>query len=456
MMISTAVVRRSAALLLGAAAFATMVTPMGAAQAAPTGLGAGGEYFPLKPDRLVDIDSVDANGEIDVTVVGVKGVPATDVLAVAVNVTVARATGPGYVTVRPSDYDATTGEPTSLINFRGAGDTVPNFTIVGVGSEGKITVDVTSDNPGNVRVIVDVVGWVAKSAYAGADAANGARMKTVTPGRILDTRNSAPIGANQSIKVPVRGAAAVTGGAALVPNDASVTAVVLNVTGINGTANTYLSASPDAFVPSAATPEAPTSTGNYAAGTTKANLAIVPINADGSISIFNRNGSINVAADVVGYLQTGDADDTRTGRIVPLESPFRSFDTRAAEFNSTKLGFSSWEDWSFKDFAGSVTLNGVEVGAQAGLFGNLTAAGLERINAGVPARSFLTLNPTVQAGFSDAPGNSNLNFVEGGAVANTAIVSYGTNGAGDDNMVSAYNADGRTHYILDVYAVILN
>jgi hypothetical protein len=451
MMISKPVFRRSAALLLSAATLAVlpaMATPV-TAQAPVVGLGAGGEYFPVTPDRLVDLQ-VSANGEVDVPVIGDKGVPAENVLAVAVNVTIARTTGSGFVSVRPSDYDASTDEPTSLLNFRAAGETVANSTIVGVGSEGKITVQVTSPNTsGNVRVVVDIVGWVAKSAYAGADAANGARMLTVTPERILDTRQTSAIGANQSINIPVRGKVGV-------PSDASVTAVVLNVTGINGTENTYLSASPNRFEPTAANPEAPTSTGNYAARTNKANLAIVPLNADGSISIFNRAGSINVAADVVGYLQTGGADDSRTGRIVPLESPFRSFDTRSEEFNSTKLGFSAWEDWSFKDFAGSVTLNGVEVGSQDGLFGNLTATGLEPINASAtPTKSFLTMNPSVAGGFTTAPKNSNLNFTQGGATANSAIVTYGTNGAGDDNMVSAYNADGRTHYILDVYAVIL-
>ena len=231
---------------------------------------------------------------------------------------------------------------------------------------------------------------------------------------------------------------------------------MVNLTGINnqsGNTGTYLTLSPDQ-VPASAT-DAPSSNGNYPGGVTKANLAIVPVNDDGSIWVYNRSGNINVALDVVAYLQTGGEESSRTGRIVPLEAPFRSFDTRTAEFGSAKLGFSSWEDWSFDDFATSVRLDDAPIGDQAGLFGNLTAVGLERLYATVPVKSFLTMNPANPGSFpSGAPANSNLNFAEGGAVANAAVVTYGDKND-DDNMVSTFNADGRTHYFLDVYAVIL-
>ena len=307
-------------------------------------------------------------------------------------------------------------------------------------------------------MIVDVFGFVATSGYEGTAASpltDGARMVTVTPQRIVDTRDAsgptggATVGAQESINVPVRG----RGG---VPNNSSVSAVVVNMTGINnraGNARTYLSASPNR-VPSGQA-DADFSNGNYPSGVTKANLGIVPLNEDGSIWVFNRSGEIHVALDVVAYLQTGGDDESRAGRIVPLRAPFRSFDTREAEFGSAKLGFSSWETWSFEDFANSVRLNDVSVGEQAGLFGNLTAVGLERLYATQPVKSFLTMNPSQNGPFPDAPGNSNLNFDERGSVANAAVVSYGTKD-GDNNMVSAYNSNGRTHYILDVYAVILS
>jgi len=464
MMNSTTMFRRTAVLLIGASTIGLgpILTPTASAQADVASLGAGGEYFPVAPERIYDtkddVDSgrVSANGEITVPVVGLGGVPTDGVLAVAVNVTLVDATGRGFVSVRPSDYDASGDEQTSLINFESDGQTVPNFGIIGVGTEGALTIDISSQIEGDVRVIVDVFGWVAKTAYDGADADDGARMQTVTPERILDTRTTSSLRTQDSIEVPVRGQGPV-------PDDANVSAVVINMTGVNNKSNsttTYLSASPDR-VP-AGQAEADSSNGNYEKGTVKANLAIVPLNDDGSIFVFNRAGRTDVLIDVVGYLTTPDAaDETRTGRIVPLESPFRSFDTRSSEFGAARLGFSSWEDWSFQKFADSVSLNGVSVGEQGGLLGNVTAAGLQRnaTTPDTPARSFLTLNPEVALDDSNeptAPGNSNLNFAEGGAVANSAVITYGSNGAGDENMVSAYNSDGSTHYILDVYAVILD
>lgn len=455
-MISTTVFRRSAALLLGVTAFGVVpaVTSVSAAPVtcAADSLCAGGEYFPVAPARVADLRGVDASGEVVVDVLGANGVPADGVLAVAVNVTVAGAAGNGFASVSPADFDGS-GDPTSLINFQYSGHTVPNFGIIGVGSTGEIKIDLSTEAAGTTRVIVDVFGFVATSGFEGtADAplTDGARMVTVTPERIYDSRSIATLGNKESVEVPVRGIQNV-------PNSPDVTAVVVNLTGINnqpGNANTYLTLTPEKVPSSLA--EAPSSNGNYPAGVTKANLAIVPINADGSIWVYNRGGNINIALDAVAYLQTGADESTTTGRIVPLEAPFRSFDTRSADFGSAKLGFSSWEDWSFEDFANSVQLNGGPIGAQGGLFGNLTAVALERLYATAPVTSFLTMNPASPGGFpAGAPGNSNLNFAEGGAVANAAVVAYGSKD-GDDNMVSTYNADGRTHYFLDVYAVILD
>lgn len=454
-MISTTMFRRGAALLLGVTALG-VVPAAPNVSAAPDSLGAGGEYFPVTPTRIYDQAGVNADGSVDVPVVGLGGVPAEDVLAVAVNVTIANVPGRGFATVSPSDYVQGTSDRTSLINFQYDGHTVPNFGIIGVGSEGAITVDlVTPQVDGTARVIVDVFGFVTTSSFEGtAEVAeeDGARMITVTPGRVVDTREAdgptggATMSAGQSIEVPIRGAGPV-------PDSADVTAVVVNMTGINnrpGNTKTYLAATPERV-----TSGSDTSNGNYPSGVTKANLAIVPINDDGSIFVYNNRGQIHVAVDVVAYLEEGGDAESRTGRIVPLEAPFRSFDTRDAEFGGARLGYSSWEDWSFEAFAGSVRLNGVDVGEQSGLFGNLTAVGLERLYPTEAVKSFITMNPASDGAFPDKVENSNLNFDEAGSVANASVVTYGSKD-GDDNMVSAYNSNGRTHYILDVYAVILD
>ena len=449
--------RRGTALLLGVTALGLVPTaPTALAQVESQGLGAGGEYFPVAPIRIYDQAGIDADGSVVVDVVGDFGVPAENVLAVAVNVTIANVPGRGFASVAPSDYVVGSSAQTSLINFQYAGHTVPNFGIIGVGSEGAITVDLTTPQvDGTARVIVDVFGFVATSSFAGeADIQqeDGARMVTVTPQRFVNTRdgdgptNGDPLGAGDSIEVQIRGVAPV-------PASENVSAVVVNMTGINngaGSVQTYLAATPTLV-----TGGSDTSNGNYPSGVVKANLAIVPLNDDGSIFIYNNRGQIHVALDVVAYLEEGGADDTTAGRIVPLEAPFRSFDTRTGEFGGARLGFSSWEDWSFEAFANSVRLDEVTVGAQSGLFGNLTAVGLERLYPTEAVRSFITMNPATNGEFPLAPDNSNLNFDEGGPVANAAVVTYGSKD-GDANMVSAYNANGRTHYVLDVYAVILD
>ena len=189
---------------------------------------------------------------------------------------------------------------------------------------------------------------------------------------------------------------------------------------------------------------------NVSVGQVKANMAIVPVGDDGAIRIFNRSGSTHVIVDVLGYLERGAADTTRAGRVIPLDAPFRVFDTRQTAFGAAPLGFATKEDWSFKAFADSVLLNGEPIGAQSALLGNLTGTGLEPLVPGQPVTTFMTLYP----GNGAPPNSSNINVTPGRSVPNMSLLSYGT--VGDDAYtIAAYNFDGSIHYLLDVYAVVL-
>lgn len=92
--------------------------------------GAGsGAFTPLTPSRIMDTRETggpaSAGREVKVRVVGVGGVPASGVSAVALNVTVDQATAPGFLTTWPS------GEPrptASTHNFV-AGGTVANLVL---------------------------------------------------------------------------------------------------------------------------------------------------------------------------------------------------------------------------------------------------------------------------------------------------------------------------------------
>ena len=111
-------------------------------------------------------------------------------------------------------------------------------------------------------------------------------------------------------------------------------------------------------------------------------MAIVPVGADGNISLYNAYGDTHLIIDVLGYLESGRPADSTTGRVVPLDAPFRVFDTRQPEFGSTPLGFGTSESWSFADFANSVNLGGVPIGAQSALiYGYSLWGGLKEVAA---------------------------------------------------------------------------
>ena len=433
------------------------------------GLGAGGEYHPLTPARIYDtrpslafpsginsagvpIITTAAGGFTDVQVLGQGGVPATagDVLAVAVSITVTGPSSGGYLQAYPSGASAGIS---SVVNFT-AGQTVPNLTVVTLGANGKLTIKLSTPVSGHADVLIDVFGWFSTSAYGISGADNGARFIPVGPGRIWDTREPSfngtgqPIGQAQTITVPIRGAdSQIPATTDIVPNDPNVVGVVLNVTGINTEPNnlpTFVSVLPES-------PSAPPTTSNLNLGQNqiKANLVIVPVtNADGAVRIYNSSGKAHVAVDVVGYMMANvdDVAHPRQGRVIPLTSPFRAFDTREASFGNAQLGPGQAEAWSFSQFVSSVTLGGQSVGNQLALLGNLTGTGLTRVFPYVPVASFFTMYP----GDVGRPLTSNINLTEGANVPNMAVLKLGAN-----SEMKAFNSAGYVHYLFDVSAVVL-
>ena len=125
------------------------------------GTEAGGDRFhAFSPNRLLDTRS--GNGApaapigplapLELQVTGRGGVPAVDVAAVILNVTVTQPTASTHLTVWPS------GEARPLasnLNF-GPGQTVANLVAVGVGAGGKVSIYVAG---GVSHVVVDVAGW---------------------------------------------------------------------------------------------------------------------------------------------------------------------------------------------------------------------------------------------------------------------------------------------------------
>jgi len=418
------------------------------------GLGAGGEYHPLTPERIFDsrpgssINDVAPLGakpigtnepSFDLALLGKGGVPASanDVLAVAVSITIASPSSGGYLTAIPTGSVGTS----SVLNFV-AGQTVPNLAIVRGGTDGKLTVKIRGDAAGTANVLVDVLGWFSTSSYVTGTPGGerGARLVVVNPARILDTRNTAPLGPGAQLTLPFRGASAA---GTTVPNDLSVVGALINLTAVAPTVGTFVS-----VVPTAPVGPPSTSNLNVAAGRVQANMVMVPVGPDGAIHLYNSSGDTNLLVDVMGYLQTGAPESTRAGRVIPLTAPYRALDTRQPAFGGVPLGPAQAEDWSFAAFAASVNIGGVAVGKQLALLGNLTNASLARQYPTVKVEpGFLTVYP---ADAPSLPVVSNLNNYESAAIPNMALIKYGAN-----QTVRVYNAGGYAHYILDVSAVVL-
>ncbi len=424
-------------------------------QVAAAGLGAGGEYHPRTPQRIYDSRPLESVNEplpgpkpatpdqrtFDIDLLGQGGIPndPVGVLAVVVNITVTEPTGAGWLNAYGSgSVDAGLA---SIINFS-ANQTVPNLSIVRPGLvDGKLTIKLFSTNTrGTAHVIVDVFGWFSTSAHPNA----GSRLVPISPGRLIDTRDSVgALGTRSSLPLTIRGATLQNG--LVVPDSPDIVGVVLNLTGVNtlpSSTGTYLSVLPEQPLGNPST-----SNVNLARSQIKPNMVIVPVGADGRIHVFNLAGATHLVVDVVGYLQANVDPATTRGRVVPLTSPFRVFDTREAPFGSVPLGPTQNEEWSFADFVSSVSIGGVPVGAQVAVIGNLTAAELKRQAPSVPASGFLTMYPADVS----QPLVSNLNMVEGPPVPNMAILTYGS-----ATSVRAYNLAGYLHYLFDASAVVLS
>ena len=235
-----------------------------------------------------------AGQAIDVTVAGRAGVPTAGVGAAVLNVTATDVESPSFVTVWP------TGSPRPLasnLNLA-ADDTVANLVLVPLGDGGKVSL---YQHGGPAELVVDVTGWFP----------TGAGVRAVTPARVVDTRtSSAPLRAGATVAVPVTGASGVPSSGAA--------AVVVNLTATNATAATFLTA----WSGTGARPLA--SNLNPTPGRTVANLAMVPLAADGSFSIGNLAGSVDVIVDVLGWVPSGASG-------VTVQSPLRLLDTRAGD-----------------------------------------------------------------------------------------------------------------------------
>jgi hypothetical protein len=135
--------------------------------------------------------------------------------------------------------------------------------------------------------------------------------------------------------------------------------------------------------------------------------------------------------------------------VVPLASPFRAIETRAAGGgDGVKLGPGQADTWDFQPFVSSLRdTAGSTVGAVSGIVLNVTATELSFPVNTANQLDYMTVFP------EDAPAvpnASNLNFGPDENMPNLVVVPLSAAGK-----IGVFNFNGFTHYLGDVSAVVL-
>jgi hypothetical protein len=313
-----------------------------------------------------------------------------DAVAVALNVTVTQPTANAHLTVQPGTNTPTT----SNLNFR-AGQTVAQQVTATVGAGDRVRV---YNAAGNSHVIVDILGWYGPNSAPGAPATDLFNALPA-PVRAFDSR------AGQGYAEATNHTTRLANGTQVVldldrPGGVPVgaTAAIVNLTAAQGTTAGHLTAFP------ADQPGPSTSSLNFGAGQTVANLAVVPLDADGRMRL-RSVGTTHAVVDVVGWFQEG------VGAGYVALTPMRVLDTRTG----TGLRRIPVTPTNPHDQI---------VGRYTGVPADAEAVILSVVAVAPSANSHLTVFPTGQA----EPTASTLNFQTGRTVPNAVVSALGSQG----------------------------
>jgi hypothetical protein len=294
------------------------------------------------------------------------GTEVPSIEGVALNVTVAGAKAPGFLTVFPCGQ--ATPEASNL-NYNANG-VIPNLVIASPGTDG----DVCFYNSAALDLIIDVAGFFpAGSGY----------VPQASPQRAVDTRGKARVGGTAIQEVAVAGVYGV-------PIDAA--GVALNVT-ITGAASDGFAT---VFPCGQGTPNA--SNVNYAKGQDIPNFVIAKPGVGGKVCVYS-SAPADVIVDISGYFAAGTGFTATAGPVRFLDS--RST-TRIAAGTSKEL-----------TVAGD---KGIPADAKA-MAMNVTAVGAS-------ADGFMTVYPCGEP----VPLASNLNYTKGRDIANSVLALPGVGG----------------------------
>jgi hypothetical protein len=416
-----------------------------------TGLG---NYTPISPFRILDTRSTSCiqctggalgqDATRTVPIIGytdprtTESVPA-NATAVVINVTEVNGNGSSLLAV----YPAGTGKPgVSNLNFAAA-TVIANLVTVTLGKSGAVNI---FNAVGTVNVLADVEGYFVPQASSDVTG----EFHPISPERVCDTRSTSGPSACRTHGAVVAGTPMivnVTGASTDAISPTVASAAVLNVTGVAGTAGTYLSVFPTTASGTCAyngSHAPPVSTLNLVAGAVQANRVMVELGpsttggADTSVCVYNSVGTINVLLDANGWFGAGTA---AAGDQYQAIGPSRICDTRpssglpCAGRTLGALGF----DTVVVAGEGGLPATGASSPALA-VIANLTAIA-------PTAGTYLTLYP---ANLSGPPHASDINVNQNEILPNLAVVQIDTTGDSHDGDIDLFNAAGAVNAVIDV------
>jgi len=283
------------------------------------------------------------------------------------------------------------------------------------GTEGQLAH--TYPAPGTYTVTDTVTDAGGRTATTSEQVTVGLAFVGITPVRVLDTRYGTgapkgPVGPGSVTRVRIEGVDGIP--------QTGVSAVTLNLTDTHATASSWVTA----YADGSARPS--TSALNFGPGQTNPNLVTVPVATDGSIDLWNANGSTDLFADVQGYYTSRQLPNATQTNFSPT-TPTRVLDTRYGTGAPKKpVGPGGTLTLTLPPAAGNdqdVVLNVTETGATSG--------------------GYITVYP----GTGARPTASNLNFGRGQTTSNLVVVPLAASGT---KTVNIYNSAGDVNLFADV------
>lgn len=268
-----------------------------------------GTLTTVTPTRLLDTRSglgtavkgkVTPRSVTKLVVAGRSGVPA-NASAVAINITAVGSAGKGYITAFPG----TPRPEVSTVNFE-AGQNRANLALAEIGTDG--TISLYNGSTSTVDLLADVTGYFVGG---GTPAVDGSYVPSSTV-RVIDTRQSGKSGGYvpslATLRVPIFPAGE--------PYASYIKAVAINVTAVGPQAAGFLTTwDGTTTVPAV-------SNVNFQAKHDAAGSIVVPVNDDGTISIYNGSfGNVDLIVDLDGLVtaipEAPDATSDQAHRSAP-------------------------------------------------------------------------------------------------------------------------------------------